>query len=160
MSQLPTSLLSCPRLMPNSIFQYVELISSCFLFRWFDKSVQLIVCRNGLSGIHFEHSWGDGVAVLRFFNEIYKDSTENPGCSPSQLSALDLAASTFRKLDFTLSSSIENKISSAREKFEKVVKSLDMDTLQLSSFGREYLKRTKISPDAVMQLAFQVLWLS
>ena len=133
-----------------------SLFLSALLPRWFDKSVQLIVCRNGLSGIHFEHAWGDGVAVLRFFNEIYKDSTENPVCSASQLASLDLAASTYRKLEFTLPSSVENMISAAKEKFEKRVNSLDMDTLQLFSFGREYLKRKKISPDAIMQLAFQV----
>lgn len=26
--------------------------------------------RNGNAAINFEHSWGDGVAVLRFFNEV------------------------------------------------------------------------------------------
>ena len=135
----------------TAIYFYIFII-----FRWFDKSVQLIVCRNGLSGIHFEHAWGDGVAVLRFFNEIYKDSTENATCSTSQLAGLDLAASTYRKLDFTIPSSVQNKINTAKEKFEKRVNSLDMDTVQMSSFGREYLRRKKISPDAVMQLAFQV----
>ncbi len=30
-----------------------------------------------------EFRWGDGVAVLRFFNEIYDDSTKNPRVRPS-----------------------------------------------------------------------------
>lgn len=34
--------------------------------RWFDKSFSLIVTQDGYAGINFEHSWGDGVAVLRF----------------------------------------------------------------------------------------------
>lgn len=34
--------------------------------RWFDKSFSLIVTYDGYAGINFEHSWGDGVAVLRF----------------------------------------------------------------------------------------------
>lgn len=34
--------------------------------RWFDKSFSLIVTKDGYAGINFEHSWGDGVAVLRF----------------------------------------------------------------------------------------------
>lgn len=140
--------------------KYSYLRANIYIFRWFDKSIQLIVCRNGVSGIHFEHSWGDGVAVLRFFNEIYQDSTENPTCSTAHLSALDLAASTYRKLGFTLPSSLESKINTAKANFDKRVNSLDMDTLQLFSFGREYLKQHKISPDAVMQLAFQVLLIS
>lgn len=35
--------------------------------RWFDKSFSLIVAGDGLAGLNFEHSWGDGVAVLRYF---------------------------------------------------------------------------------------------
>lgn len=38
----------------------------------------MIVTKNGLSAINFEHSWGDGVAVLRFFNELYKYTTTKP----------------------------------------------------------------------------------
>lgn len=46
--------------------------------RWFDKSFTLIVAKDGVAGVNFEHSWGDGVAVLRYFQDIYKDSTVNP----------------------------------------------------------------------------------
>lgn len=35
--------------------------------RWFDKSISLIVAKDGTAGVNFEHSWGDGVAVLRYF---------------------------------------------------------------------------------------------
>lgn len=118
--------------------------------------MQLTVCRNGVSGINFEHSWGDGVAVLRFFNDIFEDSVDNPSCSPAQLVSIDSITSNFRKLDLTLNSSLETKISSAKEKFDKAVNSLDMATIQVFSFGKEYIKNKKLSPDAVMQLGFQV----
>lgn len=29
-----------------------------------------IVSANAKAAVNFEHSWGDGVAVLRFFNEV------------------------------------------------------------------------------------------
>ena len=64
---------------------------SLFLFsfnRWFDKSFQLIICKDGKAAVNFEHAWGDGVAVLRFFNEVIKQalSTQCKGavCSISQ----------------------------------------------------------------------------
>jgi len=38
----------------------------------------LIVAKDGVAAVNFEHSWGDGVAVLRYFQEILKDSNENP----------------------------------------------------------------------------------
>lgn len=45
--------------------------------RWFDKSISLIVTKNGQAAVNFEHSWGDGVAVLRFFNELFDDTAKN-----------------------------------------------------------------------------------
>lgn len=56
-----------------------------FTYRWFDKSFTLIICADGTSGLNFEHSWGDGVAVLRYFQDISKDSTKYPKCHPENL---------------------------------------------------------------------------
>lgn len=33
---------------------------------------------DGTSGLNFEHSWGDGVAILRYFQDVLKDSNTNP----------------------------------------------------------------------------------
>lgn len=33
-----------------------------------------MVAKDGTAGVSFEHSWGDGVAVLRYFNETYNDT--------------------------------------------------------------------------------------
>lgn len=55
--------------------------------RWFDKSLSLIVTEDGTSAINFEHSWGDGVAVLRLFNEVYKETIESPIIQPSDVAA-------------------------------------------------------------------------
>lgn len=56
--------------------------------RWFDKSLSLIVHKDGTSAINFEHSWGDGVAVLRLFNEVYKETTESPIIHPADVAAV------------------------------------------------------------------------
>lgn len=67
-----------------------------YISRWFDKSFTLIVCADGTSGLNFEHSWGDGVAVLRYFQDISKDTSKYPSCHPENLnqefnaSALDV----------------------------------------------------------------------
>ena len=53
------------------------------LHRWFDKAFSLIVAEGGLSAINFEHAWGDGVAVLRFMTEVYRDTTQNPYVPPA-----------------------------------------------------------------------------
>ena len=30
-----------------------------------------------MAALNFEHAWGDGVAVMRYFNEISKDGEKN-----------------------------------------------------------------------------------
>ena len=50
----------------------------------------MIVTKCGNACVNFEHSWGDGVAVLRYFNEVYKDSTENHHCHPGDGVKADL----------------------------------------------------------------------
>ena len=57
--------------------------SRCFLHgdgvdRWLDKSFSLLVSANGRAALNFEHAWGDGVAVLRFFNETYAAAAALP----------------------------------------------------------------------------------
>lgn len=64
-----------------------DLIDLNFGYSWYDKSLSLLVPKDGVAAINFEHSWGDGVAILRLFNEIHKDTTINPLCHPEDLAA-------------------------------------------------------------------------
>lgn len=38
--------------------------------------------KDGYAALNFEHSWGDGVAILRYFQDMLKDSSENPQIHP------------------------------------------------------------------------------
>ena len=61
-----------------------------------------------------------------------------------------------RRLDFNLNPEIERGIYAAKEKFDNTVKGLDIAELQVPTYGKNYIKSKNLSPDAVMQLAFQV----
>lgn len=39
------------------------MIISLFSFRWFDKSFNLIVFKNGTMGLNAEHSWADAPII-------------------------------------------------------------------------------------------------
>lgn len=60
-----------------SAYNTTKHFRNYFGTRWFDKSFSLIISRDGTAAVNFEHSWGDGVAVLRFFQDIYKDTNDN-----------------------------------------------------------------------------------
>lgn len=51
--------------------------------RWFDKSLSLILTGSGNACVNFEHAWGDGVAVLRYFNEVFANSIDKSVVHPS-----------------------------------------------------------------------------
>ena len=60
--------------------------------RWVDKSFSLIMDGNGKAAVNFEHSWGDGVAVLRLVREICRDCQQRPALHHSALAAAPPAA--------------------------------------------------------------------
>jgi carnitine O-palmitoyltransferase 2 len=155
--------------------QYIHVASYWFLFhpRWFDKSFSLILTKDGTAGINFEHSWGDGVAVLRYFTDMFKDSTNQPQIHPETKPSGFDAAGHVRKLgmfafvlisalklnyfeEFKLNDSIKNSISEAKKKHMDISKSLGFDVLAMHNFGKKLCKKHKVSPDAIMQLGFQV----
>uniref|UniRef100_A0ABM5G7V3 Carnitine O-palmitoyltransferase 2, mitochondrial n=1 Tax=Pogona vitticeps TaxID=103695 RepID=A0ABM5G7V3_9SAUR len=127
--------------------------------RWYDKSFNLILTQDGTAAIHFEHSWGDGVAVLRFQNEVFKDSIESPAITPrSQPAAVDSATSV-QKLSFHLNDALKEGITKAKQKFDATVKTLTLEAHHFGRGGKELLKKQKVSPDAIAQLAFQMAFL-
>ena len=68
--------------------QGVHLHNTKLDSRWFDKSFSLIVAQDGKAAVNFEHSWGDGVAVMRFINESLKDSTTKPRVHPHEVAGI------------------------------------------------------------------------
>lgn len=125
--------------------------------RWYDKSFSLIVAKDGTAGLNFEHSWGDGVAVLRYFNEIYKETINNPFAHPNtSTNVQDNLDHAVHKVDFDLDPKLQEGITEALKNHKKVVDSLDMNYLKYPGISRDGCKRYQASPDSVMQLAFQL----
>lgn len=124
--------------------------------RWYDKSFSIILAKDGQAAINFEHSWGDGVAVLRLQNELFKDTTETPQISPgTQPAAID-SSSAVRRLEFKLNPELEQGIRKTKENFQAAVSKLTIDAMEFKRGGKELLKKKKLSPDAIAQLAFQM----
>ncbi|CAG5131342.1 unnamed protein product, partial [Candidula unifasciata] len=137
-------------------------ISRCFLYgdginRWYDKSFQLILTKEGTSAVHFEHSWGDGVAVLRYFREVFADSVKNswvhPDTRPSRNANSDQRV---HRLQFKLDPLLKETIKKAKQRFDEVTSTLDVHHLQYTKMTKTDVKRSRLSPDSVMQLAIQL----
>lgn len=126
--------------------------------RWFDKSFSVLIDKSGTAGVSFEHSWGDGVAVLRYFNEIFKDTTTNPFVHPSTNSSVSGVEPTVKHLDFDVDARVEDDVKTAIKAHEDVVNSIDLNFAPYYDLNKTLCKKYKISPDAVMQLGFQLAY--
>lgn len=125
------------------------------LNRWFDKSFSLIITKDGHASINFEHSWGDGVAVLRFFNETYYDSTKNPQIL-EPIADPKTSNIGVTKLNFDIDSRLRDSIALSRKKHLATTGNLELGAVHYDKLNRDYFKKNKLSPDAMSQLGFQL----
>ncbi|XP_023158527.1 carnitine O-palmitoyltransferase 2, mitochondrial [Ceratitis capitata] len=126
--------------------------------RWFDKSISLIVSADGTAAINFEHSWGDGVAVLRYFNEIYEDSIRNPFANPGIVSVSSDTTKHVRPIEIKTDQLIAAAIEKALTNNKNLMDKLNIDMIKCTKINKELCKSHSISPDAVMQLSFQLAY--
>lgn len=128
--------------------------------RWFDKNYTIIVNRDGHAALNFEHSWGDGVAVLRLFNEIYNDTTKNPQINPQSKPEFNSGniSNVVKHLKFNIDDSVKHSLKQATDKYQKATSSVKLKNFEVDSWGRNFVKNYKLSPDSIMQSAFQVAY--
>lgn len=149
-------------------------VGSC-LNRWYDK-MQLIVCRDGTSGLIFEHSIIDGHTALRFVADIYSETIISFAESIVDLihgrgrithvvnAVVERAAKAAykeghaldvlpKKLVFELSESILDQIYFAETALCDEIHSSDTYVLEFEDYGKRLIVANKISPDAFVQMS-------
>uniref|UniRef100_A0A8C6X6B6 Choline O-acetyltransferase n=1 Tax=Naja naja TaxID=35670 RepID=A0A8C6X6B6_NAJNA len=115
--------------------------------RWYDKSTQFVVGRDGVCGTVCEHSPFDGIILVQFTFSCAKKLVRAD--SVSELPAP-------RRLRWKCSPEIQNHLASSAEKLERLVKNLDFVVYKFENYGKEFIKKQKMSPDAYIQVALQL----
>ena len=110
----------------------------------------MIFSNNGCAGINFEHAWGDGVAIMRFFDDLLNDNFKNAYVTDENLSSFDV---NVEEITFTTSDDIKETIKTAKSKHLSHVESLEFRPFRREGFGKVDCKKAKVGPDALMQLA-------
>ncbi|KZV70168.1 acyltransferase ChoActase/COT/CPT [Peniophora sp. CONT] len=123
--------------------------------RWYDKH-QLIVFDNGRSGFLGEHSCMDGTPTLRM-NEFLLASLQSNKIDLSP-SAPSSSLPPPSEITLVLDDAVKKDIDCAERDFDELVGKHDLEVLQWDQYGKEWIKKFKVSPDAwaqmVKQLAF------
>jgi carnitine O-palmitoyltransferase 2 len=92
----------------------------------YDKSFTLIVTADGQAAVNFEHAWGDGVAVMRFFNEVYGASTAMLSVTSPQP-----PADPPTRLAFTLPEDVKTAVVDAQRAFDATIARTDLKIVQV-----------------------------
>ncbi|OON19408.1 Choline/Carnitine O-acyltransferase, partial [Opisthorchis viverrini] len=130
--------------------------------RWFDKSVSLLVNGTGHAAVNFEHSWGDGVAVVRLCNDVYENSESKPVVTAADLlnSNNSLPSPDVRRLEWLLDDHIQNEVlTPARQKYDAWRRSVILHFVEKhDSLTRSLCKAANVGADAMIQLCFQLAY--
>lgn len=120
--------------------------------RWFDKH-QLVVDGAGEMGYLFEHSYSDGASWNKVLAELWEDMHKTP---TQPASSTPLIA---EPLPFELPESVKAGIIAAEKKARvELYNEVDLQMLDFDAFGKKEVKQWKLSPDAVVQQAFQLAY--
>ncbi|MBT2504743.1 choline/carnitine O-acyltransferase [Streptomyces sp. ISL-98] len=121
--------------------------------RWFDKAVSLIVFADGRAGINVEHCELDGTTILSFVDALLGTSAEDHS---EQSGARPQGGPNPEPITFELDEALRAKIRSAAEAFADYGNNTATRTVSFDDFGANTAKALRVSPDAFVQLAYQL----
>ncbi|ORX68228.1 choline/Carnitine O-acyltransferase, partial [Linderina pennispora] len=122
--------------------------------RWFDKSLQFIVCDNGKAGSLAEHSSMDGTPTCRLSDYILDQTLNNKVDLGSSAVRPDLPAA--EPLVFVTPPNVVRAIEEAAARFDKTVGDHQLKVLQYEGFGKDEIKKLGFSPDGFAQMMIQL----
>ncbi|ORC87718.1 carnitine O-acetyltransferase [Trypanosoma theileri] len=131
--------------------------------RWFDRH-NIIVTRDGWAGVNWEHSVADGTSTLRLADRMYQADCNNAFTKESieelilDESRRAKAKSLISELEWKLDSQLNIIMNQAFANYKVMIEVNETAVLRFRDFGGSLLKDLKVSPDAFVQLAFQLTY--
>jgi carnitine O-palmitoyltransferase 1 len=127
--------------------------------RWFDKSINFIVLKNGKVGINTEHSWGDAAVTAHameyiLLNDLIRHGYDKDGMCIGQKDTVLPAERLKWQLDDVVQGLMEVSLKVANTLIDDV----EMALLVWTEFGKGFIKKLKISPDAFLQACLQLTY--
>lgn len=151
-------------------------VGTC-LNRWYDK-LQLIVCKDGTSGINFEHSTIDGHTALRCVSDMYAETIitfaesivdlihgrgriQHVVEATVQRAAVEKSEQLNvlpKKILFEVSDKVQERIYFAETNLCDNVVSTDTFVLEFDGYGMSLMKKNNFSPDSFVQMSIMLAY--
>ncbi|HZG98289.1 MAG TPA: choline/carnitine O-acyltransferase [Nocardioidaceae bacterium] len=119
--------------------------------RWFDKSLSWIVFPDGTAGLNVEHCNLDGTTVLNLVDAmaVRRADARAPDGPAQQRPAV-------RPVELVLAADLQRDVRAAGEDFAAYAGDTVTSVLSFEDFGVQSIKQLRMSPDAFVQMAYQV----
>jgi carnitine O-acetyltransferase len=119
--------------------------------RWYDKTVQFIFSPDGFVGLNYEHTTAEGVAVIGLLDHVldYVGRSQEQGETTPDIKSPQL-------LPFNISGKTQEAINKGTGENDLAVNDLMLRGLFFKDYGKNFIKQQKLSPDAFIQIAFQL----
>ncbi|XP_033101878.1 carnitine O-palmitoyltransferase 1, liver isoform-like [Anneissia japonica] len=128
--------------------------------RWFDKSFNLVIFKNGRVGCNAEHSIADAPVMAHLFEYAYaedfvtlgyKEDGHCKGTVTRELSPPQL-------LKWQILPELMTTIKSSKELATELANDVDLHVMVHNAFGKGLMKKCKVSPDAFIQMGMQLAY--
>jgi carnitine O-acetyltransferase len=129
--------------------------------RWFDKALSFVVFADGTAGINVEHCELDGTTILQLVDFVLGTPTEEhsarSGAPAGGQGSLDPAvAGAVEPVTFVLDDDLRADVQAAGDAFAQYAADTATTTVSFTDFGSDRAKQLGISPDAFVQMAYQL----
>ena len=118
--------------------------------RWFDKALSFVVFADGRAGLNAEHAELDGTTILDLVDAVLTTEHASAG------SARPAQAPEAREVRFVLDASLQRAVEDAGAAFAAYAADTATAVLSFPEVGTERMKARGTSPDAFVQLAYQL----
>uniref|UniRef100_A0A8D0CNX8 carnitine O-palmitoyltransferase n=1 Tax=Sander lucioperca TaxID=283035 RepID=A0A8D0CNX8_SANLU len=126
--------------------------------RWFDKTFNLIVFKNGTMGLNAEHSWADAPIIGHLWEHVLSldpiklGYTEEGHCCGEPHPNLPGPL----KLSWDIPAEVREVIESSLTVARTLADDVDSHIFPFKDFGKGLIKKCRTSPDAFIQIALQL----
>ncbi|XP_055916063.1 carnitine O-palmitoyltransferase 1, muscle isoform isoform X2 [Eupeodes corollae] len=125
--------------------------------RWFDKCFTVCVGTNGKVGFNAEHTWADAPVMGHLWEYIIGDDNYGYDEDGNTKGTPEFTPPSPIRLNWELEPCKE-KIEEATADATKLLNDVDLRILVHNEYGKGFMKKCRISPDAYIQMALQLAY--
>uniref|UniRef100_A0A1A9V5B4 carnitine O-palmitoyltransferase n=1 Tax=Glossina austeni TaxID=7395 RepID=A0A1A9V5B4_GLOAU len=125
--------------------------------RWFDKSFTVCVGTNGRVGFNAEHTWADAPVMGHTWEYIFADDIDGYDENGNTKGTPEFQPPSPVHLSWALEPCLD-RIEEAALAANKLINDIDLRILVHNQYGKGFMKKCRLSPDAYIQMALQLAY--